>query len=73
MKFKLSKSSEGRFFSETIEINTLEEFLQFVEVKYKEHDEEIKKQKYLFDKFGGIVLEKDGEEWEITLYDTYLE
>lgn len=71
MKFKVSKASD-LCFEDSVEINNLEELLQFVENKYKEHENE-KDELGLFNNFSGVVLSKEDNEWEITLYDDYLE
>lgn len=71
MKFKVSKASDW-VFKDSVEINTLEELLQFVENKYKELENK-KDELGLFIYFGGVVLSKEDNEWEITLYDDYLE
>lgn len=71
MKFKVSKASDW-VFEDSVEINTLEDLLHFVETKYKEHENE-KDELGLFNNFGGVVLSKEDNEWEITLYNDYLE
>lgn len=71
MKFKLSKASDWCS-QDFVEISTLEELLQFVENKYKEYENK-KDESGLPCNFEGVVLSKEDNEWEITLYDNYLE
>lgn len=76
MKFKVLKASDWTW-KETIEINTLEELLDFIDQKEEEHNEKGDE----LSCFSGIVIERDDYEyphkknsgWEITIYDDYLE
>lgn len=66
MKFKLKKASDWGF-EDNIEINTLDQLLQFIENAYEKYKNEH------FGQIDGIVLSKEGDEWQIQIYDDYLE
>lgn len=76
MKFKVSKASDWGY-EGTVEINTLEELLDFIDQKEKEHNQNGLESSF----FSGIVIERDdfehphtkNSDWEITIYDNYLE
>ena len=76
MKFKVTKASDW-VFEEMVEINTLEELLDFIDQKEKEHNDNGGKPSY----FGGIVIDRDDFEhphkkdsgWGIEIYDDYIE
>lgn len=76
MKFKVTKASDWAF-EEMVEINTLEELLDFIDQKEKEHNDNGEKLSY----FCGIVIDRDDFEhphkkdsgWGIEIYDDYIE
>ena len=76
MKFKVTKASDWAF-EEMVEINTLEELLDFIDQKEKEHYDNCDELSY----FNGILIERDDFEhphkkdsgWGIEIYDYYIE
>lgn len=71
MIFKLRKASDWGFES-NIEINTLEELLQFVENEEKNFNNENPKSN--INLFEGIILSKEEDGgWQIEIYDDYIE
>lgn len=70
MIFKLTKASKWTF-EDHVEINTLEELLNFVENEYNkiENEETDSKFKYM----DGVILSKEEYGWQIEIYDDYRE
>lgn len=70
MQFTVRKASDWNF-KETIEINSLEELIQFVEEKYStEHSDWSE----VFKDISGVIISKDKENnWELQIYDNYIE
>lgn len=66
MIFKLKKASDW-VFEGNVEINTLEQLLQFVEDAYEKYQNEN------FGQIEGVVLSKEENGWQIQIYDDYLE
>lgn len=70
MIFKLKKASDWSF-KGNVEINTLDELLNFVENEYNKYENGETDSN--FGHMEGVVLSKEEDGWQIELYDDYLE
>ena len=70
MKFKLKKASDW-LFKGNVEINTLEELLNFVDYEYNKYENG--ETNSCFNHMEGVVLSKEEDGWQIEIYDNYLE
>lgn len=70
MIFKLKKASEW-LFEGHVEINTLEELLNFVEYEYNKFENGETNSN--FQHMDGVILSKEEDGWQIEIYDDYIE
>lgn len=70
MIFKLTRASKWTF-EDHVEINTLEELLNFVENEYNKFENGETNSN--FHHMDGVILSKEEDGWQIEIYDDYIE